>query len=321
MSAGNNGAGMPPEHDDDPFAYLYRPEGGQSADGQQPPARPPRQPSSYHQVRPVGERTFGGQRPQQGYGYPQPPPQQPRQPQPDAYYAAPETQPGGPGGAAGAPGRRRPPPPEAPRRNGLLIGAIAVVLAVVVGVGAAILFSGDESDPTAGDDPTGSETQDTGGDGGNGEESPSEEPTNPSGNDELPAADITALQLGGTARVASGVEGARSPDGSYIEGLASGSSITWTFDFEGKAGQYYLYTTYSAISDGQTLDFSLNGSPRSDGVNLDDYNNTGEWDTSWTNTYNYVDLEPGEYTVQFSCSASCDVLIDQIFLSETKLDL
>jgi hypothetical protein len=321
MSAGNSGAGMPPEHDDDPFAYLYRPEGGQPGDGQgqQPPARPPRQPSSYHQVRPVGERTFGGQRPRQGYGYPQPSQQQPQQqPQPDAYYAAPETQPGGPGGPAG---RRRTQPPEPPRRNGLLIGAIAVVLAVVVGVGAAILFSGDDSDTTAGDDPSGSETQDTGGgDGGNGEESPSGEESTPPEDGELPAADLAALQYGGGAAVSSGVEGARSQDGSYVQGLASGSTITWTFDLQGEAGTYWLYTTYSAISDGQTLDFSLNGTPRDDAVQLDDYNdNSDEYDSSWTYTFNLVDLQPGENTIQYTCSSSCDVLVDQIFLADHEL--
>jgi hypothetical protein len=299
---------MPPDHDDDPFAYLYRPE-GQSSDGQ--PPRQPRQPSSYHQVRPVGERTYGGQRPQQAY----------QPPQPNAYYAAPETQPGGP--PPGGPGHRRQPPPE-PRRNGLLIGAIAVVLAVVVGVGAAILFSGDESDTTAGGDPTtGTETEGTGGsDGGNGDDpEPSDKESTPADDGEVPAADIAALELGGGSYLDSAIEGARSPDGSYIAGLnTSGATVTWTFDLQGDAGQYHLYTTYAVVSDGQTLDFSVNGESRDDGIDLQDFDPaTDEWENSWFNTWNLVDLEPGENTIQLTCAESCDAVIDQIFLSDQRL--
>jgi hypothetical protein len=321
MSAGNNGAGMPPDHDDDPFAYLYRPE-GDAAGGQ--PQPPPRQPASYHQVRPVGERTYGGQT-RQGQGYGQQPQQRPQQPQPDARYAAPETQPGGPGG----PGRRRQAPPEPPRRNGLLIGAIAVVLAVVVGVGAAILFSGDDTgDDTAGNDPTGSPSQDAGGNGngnGDGGGGPSDGESTPNQDPgELPAADVGQLQVAGGAVVENAIGGASSPDGSYITGLNTpGASFTWTFDFQGEPGQYWLYTTYSAISSGQTLDFSLsgNGDTRDDTAELDDFNNTGEWDGSWTNTYNYIDLEPGEYTLTYTCSASCDAIVDRVFLSDRRLEL
>ncbi|MGP4110187.1 hypothetical protein ACTWP5_04620 [Streptomyces sp. 4N509B] len=310
MSAGNNGAGMPPNHapDDDPFAYLYRPEGPQ-ADGQQAP--PPRQPESYHQVRPVGGRTYGGgqgsprTQPMGAAGYGQPP-------QPDAHYAAPETQ-----GGAGAPGgRRRMPPPEPPRRNGLLIGAIAVVVAVVVGVGAAILFSGDETEPSAGGDPTGSETQ--GSDGEPGDEDPGDGESSPPGAGEPPVADLAALQLGGGARLESGIAGASSPEGNYVSGLVQGSTITWTFDFEGDPGQYVLYTTYATVSDDQTLAFSVNGTPRDDRINLRDFNGGGsdEWEESWYNTYNYVDLEQGSNTLEFSCPESCDVLIDQLYFTE-----
>jgi hypothetical protein len=312
---------MPPD-DDDPFAYLYRPEGQQAGGGQQPQApRQPRQPSSYHQVRPVGERTFAGQQ-QRPQGYQPPPQQQPQQPQPDAYYAAPEAQPGAPGGG---PGRRRMPPPEPARRNGLLIGAIAVVLAVVVGVGAAILFSGDGSDSTAGDDPTGSSTQDAGGsDGQNPDESPSDGESSPA-DGELPAAELAALEsaggLGGGAVLDSAIEGARSSNGSYITGLNTpGATVTWTFDLEGESAQYRLYTTYAVVSDDQTLGFSVNGEPRDDVVDLQDYDPaTDEWENSWFNTWNLIDLQQGENTIQLTCAESCDAVIDQIFLSDHEL--
>lgn len=115
MTAENNGTGAAPEGgDEDPFAYLYRQEGGA-----QQPAAPGQQPGvprrSFNQVRAVGERQYGYGYPQQqqqrtggygypqqgsgyaqqqsGYGYPQQPP--PPQHQPSPHYAAPETVPGG----------------------------------------------------------------------------------------------------------------------------------------------------------------------------------------------------------------------------------
>ena len=59
MSAENHGTGMP--EGDDPFAYLYRQEGGAADSGAaaQQPGVPRR---SYNQVRAVGERQY----PQQG---------------------------------------------------------------------------------------------------------------------------------------------------------------------------------------------------------------------------------------------------------------
>ncbi|MDT0268098.1 carbohydrate-binding protein [Streptomyces sp. DSM 44915] len=301
MSAGNTGQGTP-DDGDDPFAYLYRPEAGQA----QPPAGP-RQPS-YNQVRPVGERTFGGQ---QGYR------QQQQQPSPDARYAAPETQPGGYGG--GPPHDRRRADQDN-RRNGLLIGAIAVVLAVVLGVGAAIFFSSGDGDDTAGgDQPTSEPTDDGAGEdegGTGGEEEPEPEPE-PDG---LPTADVSRLPLAGDAAVEATIPGSRAESGSYIAlQNQQGSGITWTFELTGDPGRYRLYTGYSVISDDQTLSFSINGMPRPDPVNLRDYNeNSDAWEESWQSTYNLVDLVEGENTIEFTCADSCDVVIDQIYLSEPE---
>ncbi|MDT0343317.1 carbohydrate-binding protein [Streptomyces litchfieldiae] len=305
MSAGHTGQGTPDEGDD-PFAYLYRPENGQAQAPQGP-----RQPS-YNQVRPVGERTFGGQQ-----GHRQPPAQPPR---PDAYYAAPETQPGGTPPYGGPPDRRRPAPE--PRRNGLLIGAIAVVVAVVLGVGAAILFSGDENDPEAGGGST-TEPTDDGGDGGGEEptDDPSDDPTDEEPDPgELPAAELTDLQLGNGAAVASEIGGARSADGSYIaiQG-APGSTVTWTFDFTGEPGLYRLYTGYSTVTEGQGMSFAVNGTPRTDPVNMKDYaTGSDQWDSSWVSTYNQVELKEGANTVQFTCTSSCDVIIDQMYITEDR---
>jgi hypothetical protein len=303
MSVGNNGSGAPDEGDD-PFAYLYRPEGGEP---RQPQA--PRQPS-YNQVRPVGERSFGGQ--QQGYR---------TQPQPDAYYAAPETQPGGrPPGGTPAPAGHRAAPPE-PRRTGLLLGAIGVVLAVVVGVGAAVMLSGgDDTDATGNETPGPTATEDASGGGGDAEGG-DDEPTGeeePAG--ELPEAELSALELGNGVQVESSIEGARSADGSYVavQGRPNGS-VGWTVDFQGEPGQYYFYIGYAAISDGQSMGFTVNGTPRPDPVDMQDYGHSGEWPSSWYSTWKLVDLVEGENTFQLTCGDSCDVLIDQVFLTDHEL--
>ncbi|WP_052848590.1 hypothetical protein [Streptomyces avicenniae] len=316
MSSGHTGAGTPDEGDD-PFAYLYRP-----ADGEAPRQQGPRQPS-YNQVRPVGERTYGGQ---QGYGGQQNGGQQGyRQPQqnavaPDARYAAPETQGGGNGGPRqGPPDRRRPPAPDA-RRNGLLIGAIAVVLAVVLGVTAAIIFSngGGDEDPEA-NTPTPSQDAT---DDGEGEEAPSDEP---SGDDEEepqgpPVAALADLQAAGGAAVENSVANARSDDGSYIAVRnAQGSTVTWTFDIEGEPlEEYFFYVGYSTVSDGQTMSFSVNGEPREDPIAFEDYSPGDELETGWVKTYKNINLDEGENTIQLTCAGSCDVLIDQMRLTEER---
>ncbi|MGK5533216.1 carbohydrate-binding protein [Streptomyces sp. URMC 129] len=306
MSAGTSGRGTP-EESDDPFAYLYRPE------GDEPPAQAHqamRQPS-YNQVRPVGERTYGGR---QGYRQPQAPPQ------PDARYAAPETQTSGmPPYRGGGPGdRRRAPDPADQRRNGLLIGAIAVVLAVVLGVGAAILFSGEENQAGGGDptsEPTGNADNEP--DDEEPTDPPSDGPTDPA---ELPVADLTQLQFGGGAGLESTFTGARSESGSYIAVQnRQGATVTWTFDFQGDPGQYYFFTGYSTVTDGQGMGFSVNGTPRTDPVNMEDFMDTSDvFDESWVRTYNLVDLVQGTNTITLTCDRPCDVAIDQLWISDSE---
>lgn len=146
MTAGNNGASTP--EDDDPFGYLY--EDGQASGAQSPrqggygypgPVSQPGVPrTSYNQVRTVGERQYGQQVPQQQpYGGQQ----QAQYGGPNAQYAAPETYPGG-GPTAHVPvqggrGRSGGPGSGGPNTKGLLIGAIAVVAVVLVGIGVAMI--------------------------------------------------------------------------------------------------------------------------------------------------------------------------------------
>ncbi|WP_059006189.1 hypothetical protein [Streptomyces specialis] len=307
MSAGNSGGGTPDESDD-PFGYLYRPEGDQP---QTQPQQTLRQ-SSYNHVRPVGERTFGGQ---QGYRQPHQPPRQ-APPHPDARYAAPETQPGGVPPYGGPHDRRRPPEPDQ-RRNGLLIGAIAVVLAVVLGVGAAILFSDDEGAQADDGDPSTAPTGNVGGEPGGDE--PTDPPTD-GGEEpaELPVADITQLQLANSAAIESTFANARSESGSYIavQGRPN-ATISWTFDLQGDPGQYYFYVGYSTVTDGQAMGFSVNGTPRTDPVDMQDYATASDaFDDSWVRTYNLVDLVEGTNTITLTCDRPCDVAIDQLWISD-----
>lgn len=310
MSAGTNGGAMPPnnasnnspDNDEDPFAYLYRPDGQSDAQAA-PPARPAA--ASYHDVRPVGERSYGGQ---QGYG------QQGQRPQPDAYYAAPEAQPGraAPSYGQSHGGSSRRSAPEPLWRNGLLIGAIAVVLAVVAGVGAAILFSGDDN-AAAGDQTSQSPSGD---DSGSQESSPSDSATGGQDDDGgLPEADLAQLTLAGGAALESSVTGSHS--GSYINvHNGSGATVTWTFDLD-QAGSYVFYTSYSVVTDGQAMAFSVNGTARTDPIDTQDYvSGSDAWEESWVETYNYVDLNEGTNTIQLSCGGSCDILIDRLYLNE-----
>lgn len=328
MSAGNTGG--TPNEGDDPFAYLYRPEDGpQGGTPQAPQPRPP----SHHQVRAVGERTYGAQ---QGYpGQAAPSPRQaphgygqqpgPGYQQPDAYYAAPETQHGGSPYGPG-PGRSGLPEPE-PRRNGLLIGAIAAVTAVVLGVGAAILFSGDDSQGTAGAE----QSQDAGGaqeQPGEGETSPEPQDGSEGGDEdgseekepeELPSGDLTELTLDNGALLESTVGGARSPSSAYISGLNTpGALITWTFDFQGDPGSYKMNVGYSVLRGDQAMSFAVNNALREDQINLRDYAKNNDWATNWVTTFNYIELAKGQNTILIGCDEGdkCEAIIDRLWITE-----
>lgn len=312
MTAGNNGTN-PPEGDD-PFGYLYRSEDGAS-EGQSQQAGVPR--TSYNQVRAVGERRYGQQRPHQDAQ------------SPSAYYAAPETQsigpggagaPGGPGGGHGAgPGRGgagRPGDPK--RRNGLLIGALAVVAAVVLGVGAAVAFSDDESDDSANPDPQPSESADSGGDDEDekpdDEEKPSEEPA------KLPSEDASSLRLDDGPQVGEMVEGSRAKDGGYIAGFTKeGATATWTVNVD-KPGPYKLYVGYTVPGKNMSMNVAANDADPYP-TRFDNFANAkkGEWKKGWTHTYAEVTAKEGANTFRISCGddvKKCEIAVDRVWLSE-----
>ncbi|MFC8271421.1 carbohydrate-binding protein [Streptomyces sp. NPDC057271] len=317
MAAGNDGANTP--ENDDPFGYLYA--DGQAA-GAQPPGQgggygypgPAAQPgvprTSYNQVRTVGERQYGGQ---QQYG--PPPGQVPQQPaygQPHPQYAAPETYPGNqqtrqsqiPHQRGGGGGR-------GPNTRGLLIGAVAVVAVVVIGITAAIITNkgGEETDGgTAGGKPTGGASEVT--------QSPSAEPTPDDSPAALPQQDAATLKLGGSASLAKDIKGAEGVDGAYVNFNGVGGSASWSVDVPA-AGEYTLFVKYSVPGRDAKTSLSVNTeSPRS--LNMSNFAKAadGAWEKGWTYTYAYVNLAKGSNTLKISCEQgdACDAILDHVSL-------
>ncbi|GAA1546373.1 CBM35 domain-containing protein [Streptomyces albidochromogenes] len=328
MTAANNGTSTP--EDDDPFGYLY--EDGQAAGAVPPrsggygypgPASQPGVPrTSYNQVRTVGERQYGQQQHgqyQQQYGQQVPQQQahgQQNYSQPNAHYAAPETQPGGAptrpvahshsGGVGGRGG--------GPNTKGLLIGAVAVVAVVVIGIGIALLTSNN-------DDAKGTQAGDTGGGGtSTGEtvkpsEDPKDEPKEPAA--KLPKKDAALLQLSPGLSTDKTVPGARSSSGAYVPLNTPGASATWTVKVP-KAGAYTLSIDYGVPGKDAKTSLTVNGKPHGGGLNMKNFAHAeeGAWDKGWTNTFAWVNLTKGENTFVISCGQGdqCEANLDRLEL-------
>ncbi|MEU8589017.1 carbohydrate-binding protein [Streptomyces sp. NPDC048664] len=313
MTPGNNGASTP--EDDDPFGYLYA--DGQ-ANGAQPPSGGYGYPGSVNRVRAVGQRQYGQQQPQgqQAYGqqgtqtaaYGQVPQQQPYG-QPNAHYAAPETMPGGagtrqgPGAGQDGPGRR------GPNTKGLLIGAIAVVAAVVIGIGVAIIGGGgDKGDHRAGSGPSNAQSA-----------SPSDSAGGSAAPAELPKIDAKALRIEGGATTASDVKGAKSAGGIYVAGFNQvGAKLTWTINSVDTAGTYRLYVRYGIPGVDANATLVVNGKSRTQKLNMKNFAGSpqGDWEKGWQTTWANVELTKGTNTVQLVCNPGdqCNANIDQMYL-------
>ncbi|MEW2413334.1 carbohydrate-binding protein [Streptomyces sp. NPDC046866] len=336
---GPNGGANKPE-DDDPFGYLY-------ADGQAAGATPPPpgggyaypgptvggQPgaqrgvprTSYNQVRTVGERTYGGQRgavPQQqqpgyqaqyqapealqagGYGVPA------QQPHPTTSMQVPGNGSGGRSGARGGSG-------SGSSRRGMLIAAVAVLGAVVIGIGAALAFGDKDADKkNAGKD---GQAQNQSAQPQN---SPSADAPSPSASADapLPKADASGagMALTGGAMLQNTVPGAKSAGGQYVGGLNTpGAAATWTVDVA-KAGQYKLKVVYGVPGKDASMTLTVNGEKQERAINMKNFSQAkpGEWDKGWTYTWSLVQLKQGTNTVKMSCEAGnqCEVNLDQLWL-------
>jgi hypothetical protein len=312
MTSGNNGASTP--EDDDPFGYLY-------ADGQANGAQPPSggggygYPGSVNRVRAVGQRQYGqpAQAPQTA-AYGQVPQQQGGYGQPNAHYAAPETQPGG--GAPTAPqqpaygggGGRR-----GPNTKGLLIGAVAVVAAVVIGIGVAMMNGNSQDDKANGGS---SSTPSTA------QSSKPSQSASSSASADLPKTDAKDLQLGGTAAQASDIEGAQAADGTYVGNLNNvGASVTWTIDNLAEAGTYTVFARFNNPGDDQSMTLTVNG--KTFGSKFNFRNFTGETDPAkaWMTSYSWPTLKKGPNTITLTCQDGdkCNVLLDQLWLKKGQV--
>ncbi|MEU3087094.1 CBM35 domain-containing protein [Streptomyces massasporeus] len=309
MTPGNNGASTP--EDDDPFGYLYA--DGQ-ANGAQPPSGGYGYPNSVNRVRAVGTRQYG-QQPQHAqtapYGQV---PQQGTYSQPNATYAAPETLPGGaataqqqmPGGGGGGRGGR------GPNHKGLLIGAIAVVAAVVIGIGVAMLGGDKDKDKASdevGTDPTQSQ-----------ESTPS--PSASQGGatqQDLPKTDAKALRLSPGMATASDFKGAKAAGGVYVTGFNQvGANVTWTVDGIEKAGDYRLYARYSVPGVDANATLLVNGKANTQPMGLKNFIKSpkGDWEKGWQTSWAPVTLTKGTNTIELACNDGnqCDAILDQLWL-------
>ncbi|MFE2070488.1 CBM35 domain-containing protein [Streptomyces sp. NPDC059467] len=313
MTPGDNGASTP--EDDDPFGYLY-------ADGQARGAQPPSgsggygYPNAVSRVRPVGERTYGGQQqaPQPQYGGGQTIPQQ--QPggygqPPNAAYQAPETFPGGAPTSRVAP--QHPGRGRGPNTKGLLIGAIAVVAAVVIGISVAMINgNGDENKASNGasTSPTQSESA-----------SPSPSSTSSvSASGELPKIDAKALRLEGGTTTASEFKGAKADGGIYVTGFNQvGAKVTWTVNGIQKAGTYRLNVRYGVPGADADATLLVNGQANSQPLSMKNFGNTpaGDWEKGWKTTWANVTLTQGTDTIAIACNDGnqCNAVLDQLYLS------
>ncbi|MGV9690933.1 CBM35 domain-containing protein [Streptomyces sp. NPDC003444] len=324
MAAGNDGSNKP--EDDDPFGYLY--EDGRAAGAQPPqgggygypgpgPAQPGVPRTSYNQVRTVGDRRQygGGQQHAQPYV---PPQQQAPYGQPHAQYAAPETY----GGQQ--PPRQTPPPPQrggsgrGPNTRGLLIGAVAVVAVVVLGIAAAVITNkdkGTEDDKAGGTAPTPTASSQP-------SETPSGEPSGEKTPVELPKQDAATLKLGGSAIAEKSVKGAEGVGGTYVAGFNQvGASVTWKANMP-VAGAYRLTVRYAIPAVDANATLTVNGKPNSLPIGLKNFVKSSDpnLEKNWQTTWAPVTLQKGENEIKISCEQGnqCDVLLDWLEVTPVK---
>ncbi|MFI7103412.1 carbohydrate-binding protein [Streptomyces sp. NPDC050161] len=299
MTAGNNGADTP--ENDDPFGYLYRSEGGDGGAGATGDGGTARQPgvprTSYNQVRAVGERQYGGQ---------QQAPQQPAYGRPHANYAAPETLPGGDRPQSG-----RPLQEQEPRRShkGLLIGAVAVVAVVCIGISVAMITNNkdDSTDDQAGKkEPTAGESV-----------KPSDKPSNSASPVELPQEDAATLKLSPEATTDKSVSGAKSASGAYVVFNKVGASVTWNVDVP-KSGDYTLFVDYGVPGKDASATLTTNSGPAQK-IRMSNFAGAdeGAWDKGWTYTFGWIHLNEGTNTLALSCADGdkCEANLDHLSLA------
>ncbi|WP_055586549.1 carbohydrate-binding protein [Peterkaempfera griseoplana] len=305
MTAGSNGV---PE-DDDPFAYLYRPAGGDAGgpgvDSGAPTAvqQPGVPRTSYAQPTQVGRAQYG-QRPPAQPGYGQGVPQQPA---PYAQHSRPQA------GAEEYPGHGG---RAASRGSGggsnraIIFGAVAVVAAVAIGVSVAFM-GGDKGQGQAGAAGTGASTSATA-PAGDDSASPDTSASPTAATD--PVADVSSLQVQGGAQ-ASGVEGAKSADGKYVT-LQQGTTLTWNVQVPA-AGPMMFWVHYDNPAGDARASVTVNGKPHPNGINLKNYAGSNDPAKAWVSSNVWPTLQAGANTVVVTCDnpACAGLLVDRVALT------
>ncbi|MET7637308.1 hypothetical protein [Streptomyces sp. NPDC005438] len=312
MTADQNGTGSP--EPDDPFAHLYRREGG-TGEASTPQASPARR--SYQQVHTVGQRQYGNRQHQQS-GVPHQQSGSPSQQSPNAYYAAPETQPGGRAAAR----QRQQAASRSSKRNGPLIAAIAVVAAVVMGIGAAMAFNsgGDNSAKVnPGPETSAPDKQDK-------DDEQKKDAKDDKGADAddkpLPQEDAATLSLQGGPKVDNNVPGAEAKGGNFVANFNHpGASATWSPQMD-KAGVFHLHVRFGVPGKDMNLTLTVNGKKDARPVNMKNFAGAkeGDWEKGWASTYQRVDLKEGPNEIKLSCEEgnACEVNLDKVWLAPSE---
>jgi hypothetical protein len=97
--------------------------------------------------------------------------------------------------------------------------------------------------------------------------------------------------------------------------------VTWTVTVP-EDGPYTLFTSYGNAGADANLTLVVNGTPRTDPVNLKNYGNYTDWSKAWSNhTYNWVDLKKGANTLTLACgpNQNCGVNLDQFWLKQGQV--
>ncbi|MCX4747364.1 hypothetical protein OG455_17855 [Kitasatospora sp. NBC_01287] len=313
---GPEGAEQPPA-DDDPFAYLYRSEGGE---GEGAPNRAPGVPrTSYTRPMEVGRAQYGAPPQQQG-GYPPPyqqqPPRGPYGPGPESTAQLPNQQPR-------YAERSRPQPGEdAPRGRGKgpVIAVVAVVAAIAIGSGIALSGNDGKSGkdnaappaPSAGvSGHSSSAPSSSSSSSGNASASASPSPSTSADESSFSFLDGAKAQAQG-ASPGSGLKGSVSSDGSYLT-LQQGSSATWTFTAP-TAGQYKFWVHYNNTGGPVKASITVNGQDKPGGTTFKNSNAPGS-DPYWSYTNVWPDLQAGSNTITVSVPGGGPVQVDQVVLT------
>jgi hypothetical protein len=129
--------------------------------------------------------------------------------------------------------------------------------------------------------------------------------------------DAATLTLAGGARTSTQWPGADADGGTYVDSMTSvGASATWTVTVP-EDGPYTFFVSYGNAGPDAALTLVVNGTPRTDPVNMKNYGHYTDWSKAWSNhTYNWVDLKKGANTLTLACGAgqNCGVNLDQVWL-------